>query len=69
MNPVLVEVMRGDRIESRHCGIAIAVDADGTVLFAAGDAVANVIFCEVLLDVSSALGWSQIRGLDWAQAR
>jgi L-asparaginase II len=37
VNPVLVEVTRGDRVESRHAGAAIAVDADGGVLFAAGE--------------------------------
>jgi L-asparaginase II len=37
MNPVLVEVMRGDLVESRHHGAAIAVDSDGGVLFSAGD--------------------------------
>jgi len=42
MNPVLVEVTRGDRVESRHTGAAIAVDADGGVIFSAGDVDAAV---------------------------
>jgi L-asparaginase II len=29
-NPVLVEVMRGDLVESRHRGAAAMVDAGGT---------------------------------------
>ena len=37
MDPVLVEVTRGGRVESAHRGAAIVVDAQGGVLFAAGD--------------------------------
>src|SRR5438132_1156525 len=36
-NPVLVEVLRGTRVESRHRGAAAAVDADGKVALALGD--------------------------------
>ena len=36
-NPVIAEVTRGGRLESRHRGRIVAVDADGAVLFAAGD--------------------------------
>ncbi|MCU4182271.1 asparaginase [Bosea sp. BH3] len=36
-NPVLAEVTRGNTVESRHRGSAIVVDADGAVVFAAGD--------------------------------
>ncbi|MDA7968327.1 MAG: asparaginase [Gammaproteobacteria bacterium] len=36
-NPVLVEVRRGSRVESRHRGCAVAVNAGGDVVFAAGD--------------------------------
>ncbi len=36
-NPVLVEVTRGDTVESLHRGALIVVDADGTVVLAAGD--------------------------------
>ncbi|HTW26169.1 MAG TPA: asparaginase [Acetobacteraceae bacterium] len=42
MNPVLVEATRGDRVESRHRGAAVAVDADGAVVFAAGEIDAPV---------------------------
>lgn len=37
MDPVLVEVTRGARVESAHRGAAIVVDAKGGVLFSAGD--------------------------------
>ena len=37
MDPVLVEITRGGRVESAHRGAAIVVDAKGGVLFAAGD--------------------------------
>ena len=33
----LAEVMRGDRIESRHGGAAVVVDSDGRLVFSAGD--------------------------------
>src|SRR5262249_5172106 len=36
-NPVLVEVMRGPLVESRHRGAAAVVDAAGTVVRAWGD--------------------------------
>lgn len=35
-NPVLVEVTRGNRVESRHRGMVVAVDGDGEVVFSAG---------------------------------
>ena len=41
-NPVLVEVTRGDVVESRHRGLVVVVDGDGKVLFSAGDAEAPV---------------------------
>src|SRR3712207_2713240 len=34
---LLAEVTRGATVESRHWGHVVAVDADGQVLFAAGD--------------------------------
>src|SRR5947207_15203956 len=34
---VLAEVTRGPAVESRHFGHAVVVDAEGKVLFAAGD--------------------------------
>ena len=36
-NPVLVEVIRGEAVESRHRGAAAVVGADGSVLAAWGD--------------------------------
>ena len=36
-NPVLVEVLRGDVVESRHRGSVSVVDADGAVVMEAGD--------------------------------
>lgn len=36
-NPVLVEVTRGNLVESRHRGIVIAVDGDGKTVFSLGD--------------------------------
>jgi L-asparaginase II len=37
MDEVLVEVLRGGHVESRHLGAAVVVDAAGRVVFAAGD--------------------------------
>lgn len=37
MDPVLVEATRGALVESRHCGAAIVLDADGGTAFSAGD--------------------------------
>ena len=37
MDPVFVEVTRGDRIESAHRGALVVSDAGGHVVFAAGD--------------------------------
>ena len=36
-NPVVVEVLRGDRVESAHRGSGAVVDADGRIAFAFGD--------------------------------
>ena len=36
-NPVVVEVLRGDRVESAHRGAGAVVDADGGSRFAFGD--------------------------------
>jgi len=41
-NPVLVEVTRGPRAESRHCGSIAVVDADGATVLALGDVAAPV---------------------------
>ena len=37
MDPVLVEVTRGARVESRHSGAVVVLDARGGMVFAAGD--------------------------------
>lgn len=37
MNPVLVEVLRGGVVESRHRGAAVIVDAAGQTVFTVGD--------------------------------
>lgn len=37
MDPVLVEVTRGARVESAHRGAAVVLDAKGATVFAAGD--------------------------------
>jgi L-asparaginase II len=36
-NPVLVELVRGPVVESRHCGAIAVVDSDGKTAFALGD--------------------------------
>jgi len=36
-NPIVVEVLRGGRVESRHSGAGAVVDADGRLVFAFGD--------------------------------
>src|SRR5215213_3000110 len=41
-NPVLVEVVRGALIESRHRGAVAVVDADGATVLALGDVAAPV---------------------------
>jgi L-asparaginase II len=41
-NPVLVEITRGDAVESRHRGRAVVIGADGAVELALGDAHAPV---------------------------
>ncbi|WP_419913288.1 asparaginase [Hoeflea sp.] len=41
-NPVIVEVTRGGRVESRHRGSAVVVDADGNTLLSFGEADAPV---------------------------
>ena len=42
-NPVLVEVLRGPRVESAHRGAVCVVDADGATVLALGD-VAHPVF-------------------------
>ncbi|KQS96369.1 MULTISPECIES: asparaginase [unclassified Rhizobium] len=41
-NPVLVEVTRGNLVESRHRGMVIAVDGDGKTVFSLGETDAGV---------------------------
>ncbi|THV14329.1 asparaginase [Rhizobium rhizophilum] len=41
-NPITVEVTRGQLVESRHCGMAIVVDAEGKTVFSAGDVDSGV---------------------------
>jgi L-asparaginase II len=41
-DPVLVEVLRGGRVESRHRGAVAVCDADGDAVFALGDVAAPV---------------------------
>ena len=41
-HPVLVEVMRGDVVESLHRGSVLVVDSDGKEVFARGDADAAI---------------------------
>jgi len=41
-DPVLVEVLRGSRVESRHCGAVAVCDADGGEVLALGDVSAPV---------------------------
>ena len=36
-NPVLVEVFRGETVESRHRGAVIVTDGDGKIVFSLGD--------------------------------
>lgn len=42
MNPVLVEVTRGGRVESAHRGAAVVADGQGRILFQCGDTDAAV---------------------------
>lgn len=41
-NPILVEVLRGGRVESRHRGSVVVADAKGSIVFSAGDVEAGV---------------------------
>ena len=41
-NPVLVEMVRGPLVESRHCGVVAVVDAEGKTALALGDLVRPV---------------------------
>jgi L-asparaginase II len=37
MNPILVNVTRGNAVESTHCGALAVLDADGAVVASLGD--------------------------------
>ena len=54
MNPVLVEVMRGNTVESTHCGAVAVLDADGAVLASLGD-IERPIFPRSAVKVLQAL--------------
>jgi L-asparaginase II len=41
-NPILVEVLRGKLVESRHRGAIAVVDADGVTVLAIGDVTASI---------------------------
>ncbi len=70
-NPVVVEVLRGDRVESAHRGAGAVVDADGRVVLAFGD-VARPIFPRSAVKAIQALpliesGAADRLGLDAAE--
>jgi L-asparaginase II len=54
MNPVLVEVLRGGVVESRHAGAVAVLDADGGVLAAIGD-IDRAVFPRSAVKVLQAL--------------
>lgn len=54
MNPVLVEVMRGNAVESSHCGAFAVIDADGGVRASLGD-IDRAIFPRSAVKVLQAL--------------
>ena len=54
MNPILVDVMRGNATESTHRGAIAVVDADGTVLASLGD-IERPIFPRSAVKVLQAL--------------
>ena len=53
-NPVLVEALRGDTVESRHRGALAVVDGDGAVLCAIGD-IARPVFPRSAIKLLQAL--------------
>ncbi|WP_228259423.1 asparaginase [Siculibacillus lacustris] len=53
-DPVLVEVRRGDHVESRHRGAAVVTDAAGRLVFAVGD-VARLVFPRSAIKLIQAL--------------
>src|SRR5262249_61938331 len=55
-NPVLVEVLRGDLVESCHHGAVAVVDADGTTVLALGD-VAQPVYPRSAVKMIQALAF------------
>ena len=53
-NPVLVEVLRGGRVESRHRGSVAAVDASGATVLALGD-IAQAVYPRSSIKIMQAL--------------
>src|SRR5215831_8230310 len=62
-NPVLVEVTRGNLVESRHSGAVAVVDADGATVLALGD-VAAPIFPRSAIKAMQALVLVESGGAD-----
>ena len=54
MNPILVEVLRGDTVESRHRGALAVLDADGAAVATLGD-IDRPIFARSAVKVLQAL--------------
>jgi L-asparaginase II len=54
MNPILVDVLRGNAIESTHCGALAVLDADGAVVASLGD-IERPIFPRSAVKVLQAL--------------
>ncbi len=54
MNPVLVNVMRGEAVESTHCGAVAILDADGALVASLGD-IERPIFPRSAVKVLQAL--------------
>ncbi len=54
MNPILVEVLRGDTVESRHRGALAVLDADGATVASIGD-IERPIFARSAVKVLQAL--------------
>ena len=54
MNPILVDVMRGNAIESNHCGALAVLDGDGAVVASLGD-IERPIFPRSAVKVLQAL--------------
>ena len=70
-NPVLVEVLRGKIVESRHAGAIAIADADGRLVLALGD-VARLVFPRSAVKAMQAIplvesGASDAFGLDDAE--